>query len=148
MPTSENWQEEIVILDRLAAALDEGPVGDVQKLRASLMSEGVDVEKTLRQGRELFAVFIGREKRKRARKRFERVRQQLHELKGAVELSAADMRDQLATALSGDSSGSRFLAYHRQLASIESEDLESLQEDAALLAFLEQLDEETNEDHE
>lgn len=145
MPRDGRKQSEDALFERLYDALGEQGVDDTASLRTSLRESGVDVEKVLSHGRELFANFLRRQKLSEARTALERARAAVREFRRSAGESIQGAREELARALTGETSGERFLAYHRKLERVNAEDLESLKDDAVLLEFVKRLQSESEE---
>jgi|GEM_PF-3009971 len=146
MPRDERKESADALFERLYDALGEEGIDDAERLRESLTESGVDVEGTLERGRALFSNFLKRQKMARARARFERAREAVESFKQEAARSLEDAKAGLAQALSGETTGERYLAYHRKLEAVTDDDLESLNDDAALLEFVQSLDREEGEE--
>jgi hypothetical protein len=128
------------LFDRLYDALSEGAL-DAATLRASLEADGVNVDRLLGQGQQLFATFIRQQQLAHARERLDQVRSLLDRIKHAPLPSVGALRDEFARVLAGADTGKAYFAYHRKLESIDPDDLATLLDDAAVLDFIARLDE-------
>jgi hypothetical protein len=126
------------LFDRLYNALSEGG-SDAATLRTSLERDGVNVDRVLRQGLELFSTFVGQQQLARAREQLDQVRSLLTRIKHAPLPSVGALRDDFARALAGADTGDAYFAYYRKLESIDPDDLASLPDDAAVLDFISRL---------
>ncbi len=130
----DKYNESEELLDRLFEGLSEN--ADVNLIQEELINSGIDMEKTIEDGQEIIASFLKRQKLAKGRAKFERIKKALADLHAGVTPSVEKARDAIARAVAGESSGHGFQVAHRKLESIEIEDLESLQDDAAILEFV------------
>jgi len=128
------------LFDRLYDALSEGAL-DAATLRASLEADGVNVDRVVRQGEQLFATFLNQQRLVRARTQLDQVRTLLARISHAPLPSISALRDDFARALAGADTGDAYFAYYRKLQSIDPDDLASLPDDAAVVDFIARLDE-------
>lgn len=128
------------LFDRLYDALSEGML-DAATLRASLRADGVNVDRVLRQGQQLFSTFVSQQQLVRAREQLDQVRSLLTRIKHVQMPSTSALRDDFARALAGDDTGDAYFAYYRKLERIDPDDLASLPDDAAVVDFIARLDE-------
>jgi len=109
---------------------------DIASMRRSLEKQGVDVEATVSDGLRLFADFKKRKRLERARRKLDNLRKAVRSWSGTTQHSLGTMREDVARALAGGGGEVVYQTYHRKLASVDTADLESLSEDAALLEFI------------
>lgn len=131
--------QHVEFFSKLYEDLTDRPA-DLDAMREALEERGVDVTATITQGLALIAEHKKRMRLVEAREQLGRIRGMVAEwaARGSGSLSAA--KDDLARALSGETGGPAYQAYHRKLGKVSAEDLESLTEDAALLEFLDEID--------
>lgn len=133
MPVDRNKPSELFA--HLYEALKEDSPG-MSAMRRSLEEQGIDVDATVSDGLRLFADFKKRRRLQRARRKLDRLREAVGAWSGAKRRSVTTLRDDIARALAGDSGDVVYQTYHRKLESVDTVDLESLHEDAALLEFI------------
>ena len=141
MIKDNNSMQDLEIIERLVEVLSCGRRGDIQALKESVSDYGINPDQVLERGERLFSAFFNRQKLLQARNRLNRMRTIVAQINSDVFNSIQDIHKGLAHALSGETSGERYLAYHRKLESIGPKDLQSLDDDAALLEFLDKIDE-------
>jgi len=142
MPADKKQPRDL--FPRLYQALQED-TPDVSAMRSLLEEQGVDVAATVSGGLRLFSEFKKRKRLQRARMKLDRLRAAVGVWAGTTEYSFTAMRDDIARALTGDGGDVVYQTYHRKLKRVDSDDLESLHEDAALLEFIERIESEETE---
>jgi hypothetical protein len=140
MPRDTHDPSADALFERLYDALSEGEVSSVEPLRKMLAESGLDVDRIVTAGKRQFADFLAQQRVAHARTRLDLVRKALESARASAVESIDAIRDKLAQALSGVSTGEAYVAYHRKLQSLEEEDVESLGDDSALLDFLARID--------
>ncbi len=136
MPRDTHDPSADALFERLYDALSEGEASGVENLWKMLAESGVDVDRILAVGKKQFADFLAQQRVARARTRLDLARKALESVRAPAVESIDAIRNKLAQALSGASTGEAYAAYHRKLQSLEKEDVESLGDDSALLDFL------------
>jgi hypothetical protein len=89
----------------------------------------------------LISGFLKREKLARGRAKFESIKKALGDFRGGTKRSVEEARNTIAQAIAGEVSGLRYQVAHRKLESIAKEDLESLENDAAIIEFIARIEE-------
>ncbi len=131
--SSYNWKVEF--FSQLHEDLTDQPV-DSDAMREVLEERGIDVTATVTSGLELIAEHKSRMRLIDARRKFNRLRSIVERWAAQGTGRLAPVKDDIARALSGETTGPAYQAYHRKLKALSAQDLETLGEDAALLEFL------------
>lgn len=113
---------------------------DMAAMQQSLEEQGIDVEATVSKGLRLFADDRKRKRLFRAQTKLKRLQEAVRTWTGSTEQSLGTIKEEIARVLAGDGGEVAYQTYHRKLESIETTDLESLREDAALLEFIARLE--------
>lgn len=131
--SSDDWRIEF--FSQLHENLADQSV-DPDDIRRSLEASGIDVNDTIVAGRKIIADYKKRTRLMEARQKLARLREIVRAWSAHHKESLGSARDDVARALAGEVGGPAYEAYHRKLERYTPDDLSSLQEDADLIEFL------------
>ena len=117
---------------------------DPDEIRRSLEASGIDVKATINAGLRIIGDHKKRTRLIEAKRRFARLQETVRKLSAQKMASLRLARRDVASALAGEVGGPVYQAYHRKLKSYTADDLASLQEDADLIEFLNEIEAERN----
>ena len=135
--SSDDWRIEF--FSQLHENLADESV-DPGEIRRSLEASGIDVAATIATGLRIIGDHKKRTRLIEARRRFVRLREMVRAWSTRHKESLGSARDDVARALAGEIGGPVYQAYHRKLERYTPDDLASLQEDADLIEFLNEIE--------
>lgn len=127
------------LVDSALAAFENAASEDLEVLRETLSEIGVDSKALLSQAKEQLQKVSGQRKLADAGKRMRMVQ----ELLSSSGSTIRTLLEKIKQSSIGETSFG--IAFYRKLEALEDSDLESLQDDEALVEFLIEIDEETEE---
>lgn len=127
-------------LSTLYEALADRP-RDASELRQSLEDSGIDVNTALAEARAKVSQHRKTLRLRAAQEKFARLREVIALWTDQGKQSVQVVREDLARALAGDAGAPAYQAYYRKLEGVSADDLNSLEEDAGLLDFIDRMDE-------
>ena len=116
-----------------------------KEMRRELEEQGIDVERTVAEGLRLIDESKKRRRLKLARRRLDRLRDAVAGWSGVVEQSIDRMKEDIARAFAGEEDEVAYQAYYRKLSTVDRADLESLNEDEALIELIAKIETEEQE---
>jgi len=146
MPREKRRERVNTLLEQLLDALTEEEVEDAASMRVSLLEIGVDADRVAEKGKRLFSDFLKRQRLARAQEKLEHIRTVVRGFTRDAAQSLLQTREELARAFAGHGDQQGYLAYHRKLQSVEEEDIKSLGDDAALLRFIQDMEEDEEQE--
>ena len=135
--SSDDWRIEF--FSQLHENLADESV-DPDDIRRSLEASGIDVTATITAGLKIIGDHKKRMRLIEAKRKFARLREIVREWSAHQKESLGSAREDVARVLAGEVGGPVYQAYHRKLESYTADDLASLQEDADLIEFLNEIE--------
>jgi len=131
------------LFDRLRRAIDDEEPQSLDAIRAEVAAIGLDPEAVTTRGLALFDTFLKRQRALQARRRLDAVRAAIADFRTGAETSIEGAKRRISEALAAGGGDLAIQANYQKLTSIEPEDILSLNDDVALLDFIERFEEPT-----
>ena len=127
------------LFKRLREALNDDQSQDLDALRAEISDAGVNPDEVLARGLGLFDTFLKQQRLIHARQRLNLLRDAISDIRTNVTNNIDTAKRSISEALAVGQGEQQVLAFYQKLQSVERDDLLSLEDDIALLEFIEEM---------